>query len=559
MLQIATAVVALFAFVSFALIVSIDVAGLTIAKSREFTERPQSLKWWAILNGLWHAGLLLVYSLVITGALDFLKISFRFVDVVADLLRNLNFFDLPDIINEVSIFVVQHIDVAAGIFGLAIVWSTYSKKIVDEPTSGSASDLPPLARFVLSVVSIFARLIMYSKVSRRGVENFINSNIQAALVAVDMLALALLIKNLGLMESAVNIFSMSLVIMITVTTICYLVGIVSIKNILNEPGKLKIRVQSNGVTYMSAEYLPSAWLRISLRLIEPWLIFYFCLELISYLLFNSQEHSLGFLFGASLMLIPLVRQHGLREVCEKAIVNSKPEMIAPEKLLSWRDMIPFIVEIARWLGIVCLIFICLVGVWSQIRPFTSSRSLDTILTAIFAATSAICIIFILLPTPFRKSIGEFLDFISNQIQAIVFAAIGVAVAAMSPIFTQITFAAGQDKFESMPKVCRYYLLGISENHAHAAQVVAFLLFIIAWVFSCRYILHQENHVVGNRTWKSLSGQANSALLAMPFGIAIALCIPLYFLNEGIILNYEKFVEFKPKACVIDRSIELISY
>ena len=63
--------VSLVLFILVGIIVSMDVAGLTLSKTEEFYRGEASPRAWAISNACWHAGLLGLYVLVISGFRSF--------------------------------------------------------------------------------------------------------------------------------------------------------------------------------------------------------------------------------------------------------------------------------------------------------------------------------------------------------------------------------------------------------------------------------------------------------------------------------------------------------
>ncbi len=105
-------------FILVGIIVSLDVAGLTLTLSREFASGRRSLFLWAASNGLWHAGLLFVYIVVISGVFD---ISFSFLGWMQSYLLVLsNFLNfLPENFNNylVALFALlgEHLRLILGL------------------------------------------------------------------------------------------------------------------------------------------------------------------------------------------------------------------------------------------------------------------------------------------------------------------------------------------------------------------------------------------------------------------------------------------------------------
>lgn len=192
-------------FVAVGMIVSLDVTGLTLSKSDYFHHNPKNLPAWAITNAAWHAGLLFVYISVISGlfkfAPDFLG---KIVDALDWLAAQLPVIDIAYV--KVVTLVVDSISIRApvllGILALYIVWVTYSQKIVSLPSAGTIAELPPLARLVFNLVDLLLiRLVFGSKLKEDDLVRMLYWQAQAALVAIDMLALATLLKSMQVLES----------------------------------------------------------------------------------------------------------------------------------------------------------------------------------------------------------------------------------------------------------------------------------------------------------------------------------------------------------------------
>lgn len=93
-----------------------------------------------------------------------------------------------------------HAPVVLGILALCILWTTYSDKIVSVPSTGTLAGLSPLPRLIFNGLDLLFRLVPRAKLSEATLARLVYWQAQAALVAIDMLALATLLKSMQLLD-----------------------------------------------------------------------------------------------------------------------------------------------------------------------------------------------------------------------------------------------------------------------------------------------------------------------------------------------------------------------
>jgi hypothetical protein len=499
---------------------------------------------------------LLVYAAVITGLLEGLEEYFSFLSDIGEAIRGLFPSDIvTESMIEVAKFLGDHAAIGAGIIGISIIWTTYSSKIVDIPSDANHNNLPLLARTSFRVVMSLLQLFTFNMLSRDRISSIVRSNAEAALVAVDMLALALLAKNLGLMPSFIEISLFSVIVLFSVSLICFGVGIYTMSAGQADQSK-PIAIQRDGSTWVNASAADRTWWMISLRLLEPWLIFYFSLELISFLIFDSQNHSLGFLFGASLMLYPLVRQHGINSIADAIFktqrhysttrdVNNEPE----DPFLGWSDVGDIFLALLRLILIISMIYAAILVVWIVVKPFSVSPSLDSIITLIVGVAGLCSLPAIFLSRWWLGKIASVFDWLGENKNAFEFTAVAILIAAIAPMFTEISIAVNQTSFQVIDDVCKIYNLGIRENHAHAAQVVVFLTCALFWSLLVAKLGTGDSSVGETPVrWIDYAHASRWTVVARPLTIMILSVVVVYLVNSWIIKGYEKFESDRPVAC-----------
>lgn len=284
------------------LIVSMDVMALTLAKRSTFTDPWKPLLKWAALNALWHSGLLIVYlflfQLIVEGARWVLgKIDLSWIEF------NIPWYLLPHLLIWVICKLRLHVFSIFGGVAVLLVWMTYSSKIVNQPIIPEISSLPWWMR------------PLFRGLSRALSNKILIMNLQAALVAVDMLALAALMKA---SEETSDVAEK--IVMIAV------IGIAVLFFTLCSIAFAKWRL-SEDQTYMdgsgdqgSVEGRKEArmWILITLRLVEPLLIFYFLVQLLATMATGIKIDSPALLFAAVIMVVAIVQMHGLARICDAA-------------------------------------------------------------------------------------------------------------------------------------------------------------------------------------------------------------------------------------------------
>ena len=284
-------------------IVSLDVIGLTLCQSASFDNEKRKVTTWAWYNALWHAGLLAVYLLAIyvgIGSPQWLEDALDYLQLLVPYI-NLSWMTGP------LQLLAEH---ARGLFGLiavALVWNIYSGKIISKPEHGSEGDLPFLAGFVYRVLR---KLLMRSGESadaRRRLE----WHAQAAVVAVDMLALAALMKSSNYLEGFWRKFGLVL----TVLCVVWLLALTAARWGRYQTGRVRDAIDAladeplgeRGRQLLIRTY---NWLVVAIRLLEPLLIFYFLVGLVSFLIIGTRTHSPSFFLSAALLVVALLHRHG---------------------------------------------------------------------------------------------------------------------------------------------------------------------------------------------------------------------------------------------------------
>ncbi|MGF7171163.1 hypothetical protein FHS91_002853 [Sphingobium xanthum] len=559
-----TATVFLFSLIGFlaiAVIVSFDVAGLTIAKSSAIRGRQEMVRW-SLLNGAWHAGLLGVYALLISGLLEGLAGYFAFLKILGGWLKEaFAIYAFPEVMAEVAGFLQDHTAVAAGVLGLAIIWWTYSTKIVDTPGDADPDGLPLLARTVYRIAMTVARFATFNKVSEADLQAFFRANAEAALVAVDMLALALLAKNLGLMPSLISISGFAVIVFVVVAAICF--GVCSWCHRMGYTNRNRVTVSShNGKTWIDAAGIDTNWCMISLRLLEPWLIFYFSLELISYLLFGKQVHSIGFLFGASLMLYPLVRRHGLGAIVAATVATrmayegkeDQPAGSIANTTIRWRDIWQMLRALGLAFAFSMVVFLALCVIWMFYRMVYDDPSLDSLVALVLNLTGLLSLPAIIFSDGWRRRVGILFDWVDDNRQAFQFTILAVFIAALAPVFQEVSVIGAQRSFAALASACKFYGLGVNENHAHAAQVVMFLLWLLLWATLLPRFADRAPVPAGEAgqrppRWADIAERGDWAHIMKPLAFMMLSLVFVMMGNQQVFAIYDSYEAARPGHCV----------
>jgi hypothetical protein len=294
-----------FYYAAVGLIVSMDVMALTLAKPSTFRDPWPTLIKWAALNAAWHAGLLVIYVFFFDVLVDGFKWTLNMIDL--DWIR----INLPAFLADILVWTIAklrlHIFTIFAFVAMILVWQTYSSKIVDKPL------VPDVARLPFWIRPAFAWL------NRMTSHDLFNLNLQAALVAVDMLALAALIKASATeTDASVNKFFMTIVVGASVFVFTW-ACIWFARNKLSED-----RVYIDGTGNQPSDQGRAAakmWILVTLRLLEPLLIFYFLIQLLATMATRIQVDSPALLFAAVLLVLAIIQIHGLARICDAALAS----------------------------------------------------------------------------------------------------------------------------------------------------------------------------------------------------------------------------------------------
>ena len=293
--------------------VSLDVIALTFCSSQIYNADKSVWRRWSFVNAGWHAGLLLFYLAVI----DLVSVLDQYLGVVLEL-------ELPDFLKMFQPYVSwlaekfrSHIVVYVSIFAMGYVWWQYCSKVVGEPTTPSAGDAPFFLR----------RYFRQPKIDSSDKSSSWFWHLSACLVAVDMLALAAVVKSgekliqfpQGFTDiesdfSALNekivgslnvdFFQATLVITVAVYLIVALLCYLS--------AKLSNRFwRSIAASTIDDDQITTAlFIVVTLRLLEPFVIFYFIIHSLAFLATGVPIHSPAFLLGSALLVAALIQYVG---------------------------------------------------------------------------------------------------------------------------------------------------------------------------------------------------------------------------------------------------------
>ena len=277
---------------------------------------------------------------------------------------------------------------------------------------------------------------------------FLHSQAQAALVAVDMLALAALMKAMGYLEVLEHQLSLVAIVFMTVCFICLFVGGVGAKA-LREFSKVAESSGDHGERALQ-------WLIITIRLAEPAFIFYFVLDLMSFLIFERKFHSVGFVFGSILLLFGLVRLHGLIRIVETCVPGSRDgDQFAGSPPRPVKEILIGILHLSKrvvWCvsGFIVGLFILLVMVLLCHDDPTEFIPLDTLIGRLLSAVSfflcfSVFLIGRVINWPFigrvNGYIRKFFLLIAHNIFTIMFIIGALIVAAFFPIIDNLMSVA----------------------------------------------------------------------------------------------------------------------
>lgn len=465
--------------------VSLDVTGLTVSKSKYFAQNPNRRTIWALSNGLWHAGLLAIYVFGIRWLLeDFLPWITSGVIAFFRLLASIFDFVTPEFIaalTEVARSVQKHSPILLGLIAVAFVWITYSKKITSEPSSGQLDELPPLARTVFNLLDIILRVLL-PRTSEAGIVRFLYWQAQAALVAIDMLALAILLSSLDMVsdrepENAILVISLVFALVFVFAMFAGKVGAENYKSLEASKGE------------DAAAQLARDWVLLTLRFVEPLLIFYFALQLVAFLVFGRQIHSTTFIFSAALLVSALVKRHTLREIALKATIEppSDDELASPRRTLAavLFDILKDLGVLGKWIGytiVAAVVFAAFISVrYDKFPdPFPFEAELSQLVAWIGYG-----LLIAFLPSPaIMGPLGRPLAYLEARIVAfskILLANCYTFLLIFLAALATVLFPIYDDLLEKAPTLgkqlfaLKLHELGFVENHFHALQIGIWLI------------------------------------------------------------------------------------
>lgn len=290
--------------------VSLDVIALTFCSAHIYNSGPKVWKKWAKYNAGWHAGLLIFYLLVI----DIGAVLAQYIGVYVSI-------PLPDWLAWLAPLWTwigdrfrSHIVVYAAIAAMGYVWYQYSKKVYAVPTEPDIGEAPFFLR------SIF----------RRGGISLSNPNskwfwhLSCCLVAVDMLALAAVVKSgekLIQFPRGIEVGSLTLgeltgrvidsfdtaffLATATVSTAVFFV-VFALCLLASKASKGFWTTLATRANYESHK-LTAVFIVLALKLLEPFVIFYFIIHSMAFLATGVPLHSPAFLLGSGLLVAGLIQ------------------------------------------------------------------------------------------------------------------------------------------------------------------------------------------------------------------------------------------------------------
>lgn len=302
--------------------VSLDVIALTFCSAHIYQAEPKTWRRWAKYHACWHAGLLLTYLV----AIDVLAVVAQYFGLF------LNNFNLPDYLHFLHApwewfrdRFNSHVVVYAATLAMAYVWFQYTTKIVSKPTKPDPKESPFFLR----------RLFSRWKDRLTDSNSRVFWNLSACLVAVDMLALAAVVKSgekliqfpegvnvrettiFELNERVVNSFNTTfLAATITVTIAVFvIVGMLCLLSayLSRRFWSDLARSDSTRQSEMAATFIV-----VLLRLLEPLVIFYFIVHSMAFMATGVPLHSPAFLLGSSFLVAALVQYAKFSEIIAAA-------------------------------------------------------------------------------------------------------------------------------------------------------------------------------------------------------------------------------------------------
>jgi hypothetical protein len=298
--------------------VSLDVVALTFSSPNIFNSDWRTWSRWAKYNAGWHAGLLLFYLFLIdVGSVAVQYIGFAMSIRLPEFLQV-----LQPLLDWIAHSFRSHIVIYASMGAMGYVWWQYSTKVLGVPTKPLVEQAP-----------IFLRWLFRKKAGQLADhQSTWFWHLSACLVAVDMLALAAVIKSGeklvqfpqgfdrfegrldDLHEKIIASFNwefffttttIAAAVFATVWVCCFLSSYVS-------NGFWK----SAGTTTESRQ--TSIVVVFLLKLLEPLIIFYFIIHSMAFLATGVPLHSPAFLLGSAFLVAALIQYVGLANIVGSA-------------------------------------------------------------------------------------------------------------------------------------------------------------------------------------------------------------------------------------------------
>lgn len=298
-------------FLLIGVIVSLDVAGLTAVKLGTYTGNRRQVLGWAFQNALWHAGLLCIY-----GALTVAVSDWALPHIFERMAQYLQTIRAPVLLRDIVSEIANHIYVTFSSITIIVVWRAYTKKIVENPFAVVKEEEGAQRRLARKIMEAFGASA-----------EIIGRQLQSMAVALDMLALAFLMRSLNLfggpghMASYTRVAAISGLILIAVFSVTLLTSIAFRK-------QFRSVLQSARQDARGARTLSD--LLIILRIIEPLLIFYFLCEMMSYTVWRHMSSSSMLFVGSALLVVALIQHAGLaniRSTTEEMVESLKEQKV----------------------------------------------------------------------------------------------------------------------------------------------------------------------------------------------------------------------------------------
>lgn len=495
-------------FILVGIVVSLDVFGLTLSQGERLIRKRPSRFGWAAWNGAWHSCLFLLYAFVIAGAYEVRLELFSWLSFLPKLLlsfvSSVTPLELEKQVKIVASVLDAHAPIILGLITITIVWRTYAEKVVAKPEMGNADELPPIARVLYEIQSWLVRVlspilrtrwinrkIPFRSIRRLGVRRnmreFIGWQASAALVAVDMLALAALMNAMGYMQSPENRWTLFIVVFVVVSLIAYAAGGVAIK----------IRQSAAHLSVDSRN-----WITITIRLLEPFMIFYFLLQLVGFLVFGVRVQSVGLVVGSIAMVWAIVSLKKMDAVSAASLsgfgtIQSSPEL--PDKpcftdrvlrrILKTHDkseplhaILVLLARVLTWSSSIVIFLVIYSSLFGDASGDFSPEAATSAMLLCYTAAVA------LLQLAQADSEGESKDPLKSQIKVAlesvntcILLLLAISIAVLLPVAdkfleatpTMLSLVRGEFRSSDLAE------LGFRENHVHALQIAIWPMMMLA--------------------------------------------------------------------------------